>query len=111
VFDTLYVSPYGIDSSVCGFTSSTCLSLTQAVSNINASAGSQKSINVEAGEYTGTAFSVSSIAVNISASSDSRPTLSLVTTPSGVLFLPYFLLKICIVSFFIQYVKVFRHWR
>jgi hypothetical protein len=88
VSDLIYVNANGgVDHTACGVSSSPCQSLTQAVHNLNLSSGAEADIVVAPGDYTNTVVVVTSVIIVVYSDSETKPVLSLVSPPVGVLFL------------------------
>jgi hypothetical protein len=81
VSDPLFVNTSGIDTPVCGSSSSPCRSVGQAVNILRAFQDLDATIIVESGSYTDTALEVHSMILSVTTNSNVRPILSLVSPP------------------------------
>jgi hypothetical protein len=83
-YEVCHVDEAGFDSFVCGLESTPCQSLTQALQNLNLSVVEEAEVDVASGVYPSTYFTVSSVTLIVSAVSETRPVLSLVTPTAGL---------------------------
>jgi hypothetical protein len=100
-FDVMYVSVNGIDHRTCGTSSSPCGSLTQAVNNLNISNGWEADVIMGAGEYTNTVITIASINLVVYSNAVSRPALSLVAPPIGIIILLLLSFKFYVYLYFV----------
>jgi hypothetical protein len=90
--DPTFVSAIGVDSDVCGTSTSPCRTVKQGVQNLINAYDPEAEINVASGDYTDTTFAVSSIKLTVSTNSATKPVLSLVAPPLGLLKKSFYIL-------------------